>query len=434
MDNLAGKPPHDNQNLDLIAQQFRVNCAFLATSPTDFAGAIDGLYHWASNRGLADEQIQSIMEDAFRGVPDYVRLRKAKANGHDPAANLRFRLIPFKDLEPSTAANYCIKGFLPGTGVAVVWGPKACGKSFITFDAAMHIALGWEYRGHRTKQGEVVYCAFEGAEGFKCRAKAFRMHHGVGDAPLHLMPVVVDLIHDHKQFITEIELQCAKPRVVVLDTLNRSLFGNENEDMGDYFKAADAIRERFNCLVIIVHHCGVDGTRPRGPTLLTCNCEVQIAVSRDEARNVIASLEYMKDGPDQMIVASRLKVVEVQTDEDGDPMTSCVVEPLDKEPLRPPKGAKPPKGAAIAMDALDKCLAEMGVSSPASNTIPAGVSVVSVEDWRKYAYAMGISTGEERAQQKAFQLATQWLVGSRSVKIWQGYAWKVRLSELPNSL
>ena len=52
------------------------------------------------------------------------------------------------------------------------------------------------------------------------------------------------------------------PAVVVIDTLNRSLNGNENDskDMAAYIRAADAIRETFHCAVIIVHHCGIAAT------------------------------------------------------------------------------------------------------------------------------------------------------------------------------
>ena len=47
----------------------------------------------------------------------------------------------------------------------------------------------------------------------------------------------------------------------VLDTLNRSIDGSESkdQDMGAYLDAASAIQRAFECVVLIVHHCGVDG-------------------------------------------------------------------------------------------------------------------------------------------------------------------------------
>ena len=69
----------------------------------------------------------------------------------------------------STTANYTVKGVLPRVGLAVVWGPPKCGKSFWTFDLVMHVATGRPYRGRRVRQGVVVYLALEGGSGFANR-------------------------------------------------------------------------------------------------------------------------------------------------------------------------------------------------------------------------------------------------------------------------
>jgi hypothetical protein len=56
------------------------------------------------------------------------------------------------------------------------------------------------------------------------------------------------------------------PAAVVIDTLNRSIAGSESDDrdMALYIQAADAIRDIFNCAVIIVPHCSIDATRRAG--------------------------------------------------------------------------------------------------------------------------------------------------------------------------
>ena len=71
--------------------------------------------------------------------------------------------------------------------------------------------------------------------------------------------------------------------MVVLDTLNKSLVGSENKDvdMGAYVRAAEAIRDAFDCVVIIVHHCGYDDTRPRGHSSLPAAVDAQLAVTRE---------------------------------------------------------------------------------------------------------------------------------------------------------
>jgi hypothetical protein len=99
--------------------------------------------------------------------------------------------------------------------------------------------------------------------------------------------------------------------------------------MTAYVRAADAIREAFNCVVIIVHHCGIDGTRPRGHTSLTGACDAQLSVKRDHSDNVIVELECAKDGPQGDRIASRLEPITVGTDEDGEAISSCVIVPVE---------------------------------------------------------------------------------------------------------
>lgn len=132
----------------------------------------------------------------------------------------------------------------------------------------MHVALGWSYRGRRVQNGTVVYCAFEGAHGFGARIEAFRQKFLPDDADpvlFFLEPMTLDLVRDHAALIRAIKTTDEKPVLVVLDTLNRSLNGSESsdEDMTAYIRAVDAVREAFGCAVLIVHHCGIDVTRPR---------------------------------------------------------------------------------------------------------------------------------------------------------------------------
>ena len=270
-----------------------------------------------------------------------LRFEKKKKKSPDAP----FTLVPFNQLKPGTGTSHLVKGLIPRVGIVAVWGPPKCGKSFWAFDLAMHSALGWEYRNRRVIAGTVIYCAFEGAEGLKARAAAFRRHHNVApdaEVPFFLMPTRLDLVKDHMGLIASIQGQSETPVLVVLDTLNRSLRGSESsdEDMTAYLNAADAIREAFECAVIIVHHCGVDGTRPRGHTSLTGTVDAQLAVKRDIADNVLVTVEHMKDGPEGDMIASRLERVELGPDDDGDPITSCVIVPVEISETRAVEGPR----------------------------------------------------------------------------------------------
>ena len=81
--------------------------------------------------------------------------------------------------------------------------------------------------------------------------------------------------------------------------------------------------------MIIIHHCGVDGSRPRGHTSLTGAADAQHAVARDPADNIMITVEWMKDGPEGDVIVSRLEQVQVGIDEDGEAVTSCVVVEAD---------------------------------------------------------------------------------------------------------
>jgi hypothetical protein len=295
----------------------------------------------------------------------------------------KFQIIPFRDLRPGTGRNYTVKGLIPRTGTVIVWGPPKCGKSFWTFDLMMHVALDWLYRSRRVVHGAVVYCPFEGAEGFKARAEAFRRHHKLDpkrDVPFFLLPSHAKLVRDHKALIEAIRAQSIAPIAVVLDTLNRSIDGSESkdEDMGAYLSAAEAIEEAFDCVVIIVHHCGVDGSRPRGHTSLTGNTETQLAIKRDTEKNVVVTIEYMKDGPEGDQFVSRLETVNIGVDDDEDTMYSCVV--VESEAL----------AANMTGDSLSKNQKTMF-----SILYDAGSQGLTLADWNKVARDAGIGVNRK---------------------------------------
>lgn len=344
----------------------------------------------------------------------------------------RFALIPFNAIALDATPAYLVKSLIPRVGLTVVWGAPKCGKSFFVFDLVMHVALGWEYRGRRVRQGHVVYCALEGAEGFKARVEAFRsarLAEQSSEVPFHLMASPMTLVGEHSALIDSIRLTLGLviPAVVVIDTLNRSLSGSESDDrdMAACVKAADAIRDAFGCAVVIVHHCGHDATRPRGHSSLMGAVDAQLSVKRDTADNIIATVELMKDGAQGEEIVSRLEPIEVGTDTDGDPISSCIIVPVEgaAQPKKT-KGPKLGKAAMIALAALHEALSECGEVPPASNHIPSGVKCISVTQWREYAFRHGISGSDEpRARRLAFQRAHEALVADRHVAIWDPFAW-----------
>jgi hypothetical protein len=380
-------------------------------------------------------------EPGFRAALDEVLPNHDRANGADndgsgaekaeaaQKAKQRFELTRFNAVLLSSSSEYLVKGLIPRGGLTVVWGPPKCGKSFWTFDVAMHVARGEPYRGRRVQRGVVVYLALEGGNGFRARIEAYRRTHSIDDAPFYLVTDRTDLVKDHEALIAAIRAQIPgdMPALVVIDTLNRSLAGSESkdEDMAAYIKAADAIREAFDCAVVIVHHCGVDGSRPRGHTSLTGAADAQHAVSRDGADNIVVTVEWMKDGPEGDVIVSRLEHVDLGADCDGESLSSCVVVPAETNaPASRSKKVTGPK--KVALDILRKAIAEAPAVPPASNHIPLNTGTTLVETWRTYAYQGTITESDKQdTRKRAFARAAEKLQAANLIGIWGGYVWLV---------
>lgn len=200
-----------------------------------------------------------------------------------------FDLVPFDKIDVLERSPDLIKGLIPYPGLTLIYGAPKVGKSFLAFDAMMHVAMGRTYCGRTVMQGPVVYIAAEGEHGFRARVSAFR-HFNMGkdqveaNVPFFLVPAAVDMIQDHEALIQRIRqhLDGVVPVAVVLDTVNRTMLAPENSDLGmrAYIESLDSVRTAFECSVIAVHHSGVDGSRPRGHSSLTGAADAQLLVRR----------------------------------------------------------------------------------------------------------------------------------------------------------
>jgi hypothetical protein len=360
----------------------------------------------------------------------------AQRQGPAAKGTPRYPLVRMRAIKPKLGGRYLVKGMLPSGALTVVWGAPKCGKSFWTLDVVAHIACGLPYRGLKVRQGPVVYIAAEGAEGFEARARAWCARH-LGDAddpPLHVLSRRIDLVHEHKSFIAGIEQQLgvgkpggAVPVVVVVDTLNRTYSGSESsdQDMTAYVAAADAIKTRFNCTVIIVHHCGLEANRPRGHTALAGAADAQISIRR-QRHLITAAVDFAKDMPDGYSNTSKLEMIEIGSDEDGEMISTCIVVPTDEKP----EAAKPQlsAGMKLALKALDKALITDGANRCWPG-MPATVISVPTSLWRATFYQMSLleaPDGNQEARQKAFRRASTELQSRELIGCSNDHVWKVK--------
>jgi hypothetical protein len=128
--------------------------------------------------------------------------------------------------------------------------------------------------------------------------------------------------------------------LVIIDTLAQVTPGaNENtaEDMSKALANIKAVQQATGSTVLVIHHAGKDASRgSRGWSGLKAAAEAQIEIVRDEEtgkRHI--HLDKMKDGEDGLRMGFRLDVLMLDVDEDGDPVTSCVIREDDMAPAAP---------------------------------------------------------------------------------------------------
>ncbi|MEL7690537.1 helicase RepA family protein [Citromicrobium bathyomarinum] len=373
----------------------------------------------------------------IRPFPDQAALDREyqeyeHANGlapasHDRGSAIKRRMVSLSTIEAVLVSNYLVKGWLSANGFSMLYGPSNAGKTFVALDLAMHVAAGEPWRDCKVAGGPVLYIAAEGGCGVLNRLAAFKREHpNMATAPFHLLPIGVDLHgSDDTTAIADL-LREMRPVLVVVDTLARSIGdGDENtaKDAAIFVKNCDVIREATGAHVMVVHHTGKDEERgARGSSALRAAVDTEILVS---ASHTISS-KKQRDMVAPFDLHFTLRSVTLGEDEDGDPVTSAVVDPTETPaPVRKPLTGKD----EVAMSALIAALAEHGRTNMGED-YPAGVAVVSLEDWRDACDKRELTTGASpSAARTAFKRAKDRLLELNHVRGFNNYFWRVQTDD-----
>ncbi len=248
-----------------------------------------------------------------------------------------------------------VEGLLCGGSTSVVYGPSGCGKTFWVVDLAAHVATGKPWRGRRVRKGAVFYLSLEGRAGFKRRVKALRMR-GVLDsgAEFYVTFDPVLLPQNAGDLVEAVKAMCDRhgvvPALVIVDTLARSMGGDENsgKDMAEVIAAVDQIRKMTGAQVLVVHHAGKDeGRGARGHSSLRAAVDTEIKVSKG-ADLCVAQVRKQRDLEEGPPMPFSISQVDLGASTTGRAVTSAVV--IQEEHVVP--SAPKRKGGEATPEAL----------------------------------------------------------------------------------
>ncbi|KTC84555.1 MULTISPECIES: AAA family ATPase [Legionella] len=332
----------------------------------------------------------------------------------------KFPIIPVSEYAGLNHSPWLIKNILPKAELVMVYGPSGSGKSFFVLDIAFAIAQGIEWQAFKASQGRVVYIAAEAGAGVRKRLLAYAVHHDIDldEVPLGIIPAAPNFLNDDD--VVQVSEAIGEASLIIVDTLACVAAGadeNSSADMGKVIGNCKLLHQLTGAVVMIVHHMGKNeskGARGWSGIRAAVDAEMELK-SADYGFKM--SITKLKDGETNGSLDFNILQIELGEDDDGDPITSCVV--IRYDPAN--QGRSEPQGRWRKMiaDAIQK-LSTVQSSIPKRELIELVIK-----------YDVQSSDNEKRDQRKAcISRALKGLIKSGYYKESDGYiSWE--LQELP---
>ena len=329
------------------------------------------------------------------------KLRELLDTASKPEAEAPFyKLLSGDDLDAMPPLRWRIKGVLPQTGYAAIYGPSGSGKSFLALDAACAIAIGGEWFGHRVTACPVVYVALEGQAGFSQRTQAWQFHHQ-SQSPTYLHFVTQPFDLTNARHVEDLALVTPPGAVVIVDTLNRSTptaDENSSRDMGTIIEGMTTLQDKIKGLVVLVTHTGKDASRGlRGHSSLVAALDAAIEVSKADRGLRTWSTAKVKDGRDDTAHQFDLVEYDLGEDDDGERLTSCAI---SDEGIAPRQEAKQPRTSANEKLARDSYWEAAEIRGRLDADLK--FAGLHLDDWRPVFYSKSTADTQD-AKRKAFE-------------------------------
>lgn len=269
-----------------------------------------------------------------------------------------FQIVHAADFRQSKPLRWIVRDVVPHGALVMVYGASGAGKSFVVLDLACAVARHLEdWRGKRVHGGRVLYVVAEGAHGFRRRLEAHARENDIDLAEVDLMVLPAAPNFTSKTAVTQL-IDAAKAAgpfcMIVIDTLARVALGadeNDATDMGIVLANAEAVGRATGATILLIHHSGKDaGKGARGTSAIRAAVDAELEVVRADNDDRSMAVTKMRDGEDGAKFGFRLRTVDLGRDEEGEPITSCVVEHADYvAPLNRPRMSRTKK---LVLDAV----------------------------------------------------------------------------------
>ena len=238
--------------------------------------------------------------------------------------------------------TWLIQRWLQKRALIMIHGPSGGGKTFVVLDWCLHIAAGLqEWHGHKIRPGEVVYLAGEGHHGLRGRVAAWKSHHQADRLTMWLSQDGCDLNTSggYAKVVKNIRALKIRPVIIIVDTLHRFLLGDENsaQDAKVMLDSCNALMSEFDCSVGLVHHTGVSDEaqhRARGSSAWRGALDIEISIVPGKPGQPLQIIQRKnKDAeiPPPILAHLRPYIIPGWLDDDGQPITSAIVIPAEKE-------------------------------------------------------------------------------------------------------
>jgi hypothetical protein len=287
--------------------------------------------------------------------------------------------------------DWLIKGILERGSMNLLFGESGAGKSLFAMDWAFCLGAGIPWHGHKVKKKcKILYILGEGFRGVTMRFQALKQKYPEADVSnIKFSRRSINLLDPKasEQVIEIIKDLDFKPDLIICDTLNRNMVGDENstEDMVKFFISSELFIKELDSTFLTVHHSGHGAKdRSRGSSAIKAAMDAEFCVSKN-GDGIKFSCTKSKDFSAESDMCFNLHEVELEgelfyDDDDKRQITSVYL----KYNGEAKKENKISKKHQKAMDSLILALETVGKSGDLVSVLGFGQWVVSLSEWRPF--------------------------------------------------